>query len=227
MGVVLSGLLDDGTAGLIAIKACGGVSIVQDPADATWPDMPRNALLGDSPDHCVALAAMPALLDRLARSPAGPPRPAPANLVVEARIAAQEIANMGQETARPGRPSRLSCPQCGGVLNEIHEDRTTRFRCQIGHAYGPESLAATQVDALEEALAVAVRTHHERQHLFQRMGEMARQRGLGHATERWSRAAMEAERAAALIAKASDLLRRPAEPEPEPLATPDPGPRPE
>jgi two-component system, chemotaxis family, protein-glutamate methylesterase/glutaminase len=208
VGVVLSGLLDDGTAGLIAIKACGGVSVVQDPKDATWPDMPLSALRGDSPDHCVRLDEMAALLSRLSRSPAGPSRPVPPRIAAEARIAEQEIAAMGESIETIGEPSRISCPQCGGVLNEIDEGKSTRFRCQIGHAYGPESLAASQTDALEEALAAAVRTHHERQVLFRRMEETARARGLGHAAARWARAAEEAERAAATITAATDILLR-------------------
>lgn len=216
VGVVLSGLLEDGTAGLIAIKACGGVSVVQSPEDAAWPDMPLNALRGDSPDHCVTLAEMPALLNRLARSPAGSARPVPPRIAAEVRIAEQEIAAMGENIETVGQPSRLSCPQCGGVLNEIEEGKTTRFRCQIGHAYGAESLATAQSDALDEALAAAVRTHHERQLLFRRMEETARARGMRHAMQRWARAAEEAERAAALIASAAEILRRPVEPEPEP-----------
>lgn len=212
VGVVLSGLLDDGTAGLVAVKACGGISVVQDPADAAWPDMPRNALRGDSPDHCVPIQEMPTLLDRLARSPAGPARPVPPRVAAEARIAEREIADMGEDSGKLGRPSRISCPQCGGVLNEIEDGKTTRFRCQIGHAYGPESLAATQADALEEALAAAVRTHHERQLLFRRMEETARGRGLLHAAQRWARAAEEAENSAKLISTAAEVLRRPAVP---------------
>jgi len=123
VGVVLSGLLDDGTAGLVAIKACGGISVVQNPEDAAWPDMPRNALRGNSPDHCVTLVEMPALLARLARSPAGPACPVPPRIAAEARIAEQEIAAMGEDAGTVGQPSRLSCPQCGGVLNEIEENR--------------------------------------------------------------------------------------------------------
>lgn len=215
VGVVLSGLLEDGTAGLVAIKACGGVSVVQDPEDAAWPGMPLSALRGDSPDHCVPLAEMPALLDRLARSPAGPARPVPPRIAAELHIAEQEIAMVGEQTGTVGRPSHLSCPQCGGVLNEIEEGKAARFRCQIGHAYGPESLAAAQSDALEEALAAAVRTHHERQILFRRMEDAARAQGMPHAMRRWAQAAEEAERAAALIATAATaILRRPAEPEP-------------
>ncbi|MDO9710688.1 chemotaxis protein CheB [Paracraurococcus lichenis] len=215
IGVVLSGLLDDGTAGLVAVKACGGLSVVQDPDDAAWPDMPRNALRGDSPDHCVPLADMAALLDRLARSPAGPARPVPPRIAMEARIAEKEIADMAGETEQLGPPSRMSCPQCGGVLNEIEDPKTTRFRCQIGHAYGPESLAASQADALEEALATAVRTHHERQVLFRRMEDAARGRGMMLAAARWDRAAREAGQAATLIQTAAEILRKSAAEEEE------------
>jgi two-component system chemotaxis response regulator CheB len=210
IGVVLSGLLDDGTAGLSAVKACGGITVVQDPADAAWPDMPRNALRGDNPDHCVPLADMAALLDRLVRTPAGPNHPVPLHIVAEARIAEQEIAAMGRET-QLGVPTRMSCPQCGGVLNEIKEGKQTRYRCQIGHAYGPESLVVAQNESLEEALATAIRTHRDRELLFRRMQEGAESRGMAHAAARWARAAEEAHHAAAMITNASEMLRHPVE----------------
>jgi len=139
----------------------------------------------------------------------------PPGIATEARIAAQKIATMSERSETVGQPSRLSCPQCGGVLNEIKEGKTTRFRCQIGHAYGAESLAASQPDALEEALA-AVRTHRERPLLFRRTEETVRVQGMRHAMQRWARAARAAERAAALIASAAEILRRPLTPETEP-----------
>jgi two-component system chemotaxis response regulator CheB len=202
VGVVLTGMLDDGTAGLIAIKRCGGVSVVQDPADAAWPAMPRNALLRDSVDHSAPLAALPALLDRLAREPAGPSPPVPPEVAAEARIAEREIAVMAHEHPTIGVPSVLSCPHCGGVLNEIEEEKAVRFRCQVGHAYGPESLAAAQKDGLEQALATAVRTHRDRLALFRRMGDAARGKGLANAARRWDQAAAEAAAAADVIAAA-------------------------
>ncbi len=205
IGVVLSGMLDDGTAGLVAVKRCGGISVVQDPADALWPDMPRNALQGDSPNHSVTMADMPGLLDRLARSPAGPAAPVPPELQVETRIAQQEVAAMGDDVV--GSPSRISCPDCGGVLNEVQDGKIIRFRCQIGHAYGAETLAAAQADGLENALAVAARTHRDRLVLFRRMEASAVERGLAHAAARWRQAAMEAERSATLIADAITAMR--------------------
>lgn len=214
VGAVLSGMLDDGTAGLVAVKACGGISIVQDPEDAAWPDMPRNALRGDTPDYCVPIADMGALFTRLANMPAGPAVEAPKRLRAEVVISEQEFTVIPDEATLIGKPSRLSCPQCGGVLNEIHEGKTVRFRCQIGHAYGPESLAAAQSDALEEALAAAVRTHHDRQILFRRMEQDARSRGLEHSATRWKNAAENAEHSAEVISKAAAVLRRPAAPFP-------------
>ncbi|NKC32258.1 chemotaxis protein CheB [Falsiroseomonas selenitidurans] len=207
VGVVLSGMLDDGTAGLVAVKACGGISVVQDPADAAWPDMPRNALLGDSPDHCLPAAALPALLDRLARTSAGPSAAVPSWLLTETRIAEQEMAGMANSPGSVGLPSRMSCPACGGVLNEIEDEARPRFRCQIGHAFGPDSLAMAQQESLEEALSVAIRTHHDRKLLFRRMQEQAAMRGMTHATRRWQAAAAEADRAAGLIGRAMATLR--------------------
>ncbi|MGG5889002.1 chemotaxis protein CheB [Falsiroseomonas sp. HC035] len=207
IGVVLSGMLDDGTAGLVAVKACGGISVVQDPEDAAWPDMPRNALLGDSPDYCVPAAELPMLLSRLARTAAAASFPVSPRLLAEARISQQEFASMPPSSGAVGRPSRMSCPACGGVLNEIEDEKLPRFRCQIGHAFGPESLALTQQEALEEALSVAIRTHHDRRQLFLRMRQQAEQRGMRHASRRWQMAAEEAERAASLISSAIGILR--------------------
>jgi two-component system chemotaxis response regulator CheB len=217
IGVVLTGLLDDGTAGLVALKACGSVNVVQDPEDAAWPDMPRNALQGDSPDHCLPLNDIPPLLARLARSPAGTPRTPPPGMVAEAQIAEREAFAMVHPSSTVGQPSLFSCPQCGGVLNEIEEGKILRFRCQTGHAYGSESLAVSQAETLEHALSAAVRTHRERQVLFRRMEASARERGLSASADRWAKSAREAEEAASLIESAAAALRRPIAP-PEDMA---------
>ena len=92
IGVVLTGLLDDGTEGLIAIKATGGMSVVQDPDDAEWPSMPRNAVRRDHVDVVAPVSELGAVLSRLAREQAGPTVPLPDEYAVEDRIAAQEFA---------------------------------------------------------------------------------------------------------------------------------------
>jgi|UniRef100_UPI0035CC301E two-component system chemotaxis response regulator CheB len=207
IGVVLTGLLDDGTEGLIAIKAAGGVSIVQDPADAEWPSMPRNALERDHVDHAVPLDAMAALLTRLAAQDAGPSVALSAAYLLEDSIAAHEFGTMDAEIVAPGAPSHIGCPDCGGVLNLIEVEDAVRFRCQIGHAFTPDGLSAAQNDELERALGVAVRTHRDRLRLFRQMGDTARARGLAHAQQRWDVAFEDATDLIALLETAITNLR--------------------
>lgn len=210
IGVVLTGLLDDGTEGLIAIKAAGGLSIVQDPADAEWPSMPRSALERDHVDHAVALADLGALLNRLVRQDAGDSANLPQDVIVEDRIAALEFAVMEKDIVTPGQPSRISCPDCGGVLNQIETDEEVRFRCQVGHAFTPVGLGAAQNDELERALAVAARTHRDRIRLFDQMRESASSRSLTHAERRWQKASDDAQEMIEVLEHAIASLRRPA-----------------
>ena len=209
IGVVLTGLLDDGTEGLIAIKATGGLSVVQHPDDAEWPSMPRNALKRDHVDHALPLAELGPLLMRLVRQDAGPSIPLPEEYMVEDRIAAQEFAVAEPDIVTPGQPSRISCPDCGGVLNQIEVADEVRFRCQVGHAFTPIGLAAAQSDELERALGIAVRTHRDRVRLFGQMNESARARSLPHAQKRWTDAAQEAEQLIKVLEEAMSSLRRP------------------
>lgn len=207
IGVVLSGLLDDGSAGLVAVKSCGGICVVQEPEDAMWPEMPRNALAHDHVDHTASVADLPDLLNRLVKEPPGTMPPIPRHLILEAAIAAQEPEPM-PESPQVGRPSRLSCPQCGGVLNEVVEPGTTRFRCQIGHAYTAESLVAAQDEELERAMDSALRMHRERVVLFRRMQEKSEAQSLSHAAARWRAGADESEHAARVISDAITNLRK-------------------
>jgi two-component system, chemotaxis family, protein-glutamate methylesterase/glutaminase len=205
IGVVLTGLLDDGAAGLVAVKRCGGVSVVQDPSDAQWPEMPRRAIERDHADHIVPIREMGALLNRLCRERAGPRVQVPSAMDIETRISAQEFSP--GETPAVGQPSRLSCPQCGGVLNEVPDEGTIRFRCQTGHAFTSEGLIGAQTDELERALELAARAHRDRITLCRRMEEHAHTLPLTAA--RWRAAAAEAESAEASIAAAVAALRKP------------------
>ena len=208
IGVVLTGLLDDGTEGLIAIKAAGGLSVVQDPADAEWPSMPENALKRDHVDLAVPVADLAALLDRLVREEAGPTVPLPQEYIIEDRMAAQDFAIMETDLITPGRPSHISCPDCGGVLNEIHVEDEVRFRCQVGHAFTPLGLAAAQNEELERALAIAARTHRDRIRLFDQMRASAQARRLPHAEGRWAEASREATQMIEVLESAMSSLRR-------------------
>lgn len=209
IGIVLSGMLDDGAEGLAAIRRCGGITVVQDPADAEWPDMPRNAQERANAEYCYPAAELPALLQHLAWITAGPSVPVPAELMLEVRISCQEIGAISKEIVTVGKPSLLGCPECGGVLNMIGSESSPRFRCQVGHAYGPKTLVAHQTEALEVALGVAFRTQRDRQTLFQSLERAAIQRNQAEVASRWRSVADEAQHSAEQIAFAIEALRRP------------------
>jgi two-component system chemotaxis response regulator CheB len=171
IGIVLTGALDDGAAGLFAVKQRGGFAVVQDPDDAYCPDMPRAAL-----DHTDVDAV--ASLGEIARQlPAWTSQSVEEAPDVNSLIAAEaDIALQGstEYVATPGTPSTFSCPDCGGVLNEIEDDRRLRFRCQVGHAFNRASLHAAQSEVLEAALWAALRALEQQADLGRRLTAKAR-----------------------------------------------------
>jgi two-component system chemotaxis response regulator CheB len=175
IGVLLSGLLHDGAAGLDAIKACGGLVLVQDPDEAEAPDMPRSALAAVSVDACAPTSGLGEALARLIARPAGTPGSVPDDIALEVAIAAGRASS--GDLAPSVDPAPITCPDCGGVLSQLREGRVLRFRCQIGHGYTAEALEDQQGDALEEALRIALRVVKERADLVGRMAADARRRG--------------------------------------------------
>jgi two-component system chemotaxis response regulator CheB len=174
MGVVLTGALDDGTAGLRAIKRCGGVTVVQDPAEATYPSMPLSAMRNVRVDHCLPLAQIPALLARLSTEPipGGPREVAPPDMKLEVGMAAMDSSE--EKLDRIGKRSTFTCPECHGTLWEMNEEGALRYRCHVGHAYTAETLVAAQSSGLEDALWAAIRAFEENAKLAARMVERAR-----------------------------------------------------
>jgi two-component system chemotaxis response regulator CheB len=170
IGVILTGLLDDGVAGLAAIKACGGTTIVQDPADAAYPDLPAHAVRNVKPDHCLPLCSIAAVLGQLVTDgPAAAP-PVPTDIVAEARIAKQVLT--GASRVDPiGERTEITCPDCGGVLWEVKTDGTCHYRCHTGHAFDPAVLFSAQSSEMEKTLWVALRLFEERRNLLVRMKE--------------------------------------------------------
>lgn len=196
IGVLLTGALDDGSAGLVAVKARGGMAVVQDPEDAFCADMPRNALEVVEADYVVPLARMGSLLIRLASEEAvGVAADAP----LVTREAAIALATPEVQFEPPGAPSRLSCPACGGVLNEVNDHGMMRFRCQTGHAYAPDSLIGAQHMGVESALWAALRALEEQVDLGRRMAMRARASKHPRSATRYEERALAAEEQAALI----------------------------
>lgn len=162
IGVVLTGGLDDGTAGLWAIKKLGGTAIVQDPDDAMFPSMPRHALQHVDVDHCVPLAQIAPLLSQLVRTAAddGVRYDMPKHLDIEVKIAKLDPA-IDEDIRELWERSSYTCPECHGVLLQLKEGNRARFRCHTGHAFSPDTLLADITEGVEESLWTAIRNIEE------------------------------------------------------------------
>jgi two-component system chemotaxis response regulator CheB len=170
IGIVLTGMLDDGTAGLVAIKKCGGVTVVQDPSDAAYPDMPQNALDNLKVHHCVPAAEIGGLLEKLTRESAGKPQPVPEEIRIEAEIAERVLSDVAQVNSL-GNQAPYNCPNCGGVLWEIKKSKNQRYRCHTGQSFTAASLLIIQSEKIEETLWTSLRMFEERKNLLNNMAK--------------------------------------------------------
>lgn len=207
MGVVLSGTLDDGTAGLWAIKRRGGLAVVQDPTEAQHTGMPRSAINNVKIDHVKGTTAIAQLIIAAALDVPSEHPPMTDNderLRREVALAADPMNANRLELPYGGdaRPAALSCPSCHGTLWEIQEDRVVRYRCQVGHAYSSATLLAAQNRGLEDALWAACRTLDENATLARRMAERADASGHTIARTQFEAKAESASERAALIRRA-------------------------
>lgn len=171
IGVVLTGFLDDGTAGLAAIKQRGGTAIVQDPGTAEEPSMPRNALDCVDVDFSVPLAEIGPLLSRLVQQPAA--AEAPAAPALEREVAINRGEDLLENLGAIAEPAGISCPDCGGGLWEVKQSPPLRYRCHTGHAYTARTLEQAQAEDGEHALRSGVRALQEREMLLRRMASIA------------------------------------------------------
>lgn len=169
IGIILTGYLDDGTSGMMAIKRCGGICIAQDPDDAAHPDMPQSVVRHVGPDYCVPLAQMGALLEKLAARKIGVCKKPPVDLVIEAKIAQRVVSDL-KSVETLGTQVPFNCPDCGGVLWQMKHGELLRYRCHTGHAFTSAALLAQQSEKIEETLWVALRMFEERQNLISTMG---------------------------------------------------------
>ncbi|MEJ7771715.1 MAG: chemotaxis protein CheB [Geodermatophilaceae bacterium] len=197
VGIVLSGALDDGTAGLAAIRSRGGVGVVQDPAQALHSGMPRSAIEGAAPEHVVAVSEMPALLERLVGKDVDATiTSAPTELMETELDLSRMDAHAYDSLDRPGEPAGYSCPDCSGTLARIEDASVLRFRCRVGHAWSSESLVTQQTSATESALWMALRSLKERATLTRDMSRRAAERGHRRTAEMFGAQSHEALHAA-------------------------------
>jgi two-component system chemotaxis response regulator CheB len=185
VGIVLSGALNDGTAGLLAIKRAGGIAMVQDPATAAFPGMPKSALTYVSIDWSLSL---PALAEKVVELATGEAQELEGSVTMEEMDDEQksemrvetEIAGLNPRavTQAPhyGKISSYTCPDCHGPLWEIQDGPLLRFRCRVGHAFTAESMFEGQADNVEEALWMALNILEESEQLYTRLASTARER---------------------------------------------------
>lgn len=176
IGVLLSGPIDDGTVGLLVVKSCGGIAVVQDPKDAVYPTMPRSALENIEVDYSVPVSRIASLLGELANIPVekNTGHHVPEKAMIESGIEEMK-KNSPQDMAELGKPSTFTCPECNGTLWEIREGKLFRFRCRVGHAYSPVSMVEEQSEKAETSLWIAMRSLEENAELYRRMAAKERE----------------------------------------------------
>ena len=174
IGVILSGALDDGTAGLWTIKHRGGTAIVQEPADAEFSSMPESALREVNVDYSVPISEMADLLIRLTSEEISEEREISMDEIkkteIEVRIAAEE-SGFEVGVMSLGDISPYTCPDCHGVLIKIKDGKINRFRCHTGHAFSADSLLATVTENIENSLYSAMRGVEESIMLLNHLGD--------------------------------------------------------
>lgn len=203
LGLVLSGNLDDGTAGLASVKRWGGLAAAQDPEDALYGGMPGSAIAHVDVDRVLTLAEMPRFLEEAV----GMQVHDDTDEELAARGADEPdvtelAAALRAEEAREGVPSAFTCPECHGALWEVREGELTRYRCRTGHAYNVETLFAHQGEAMEAALWTALTALEERAAMAGRMAERMGQRGHPAVAARYAEQVAETEQRAELLRRA-------------------------
>ncbi|MCE6992949.1 chemotaxis protein CheB [Dyadobacter sp. CY323] len=209
IGVVLSGALDDGTAGLWTIKYRGGIAIVQDPKDSQVPSMPESAVSQVSIDFTVPLTEMGSLLSRLASEPAGETKQVTKGedekTKAEIRIAAEDITE-GIRIMDHGQLSPFTCPDCHGVLTLLKDGDISRFRCHTGHAYSADGLLTAIMEKVEDDLYSAIRGVDESIMLLNHVGDHFAEANHAGLAARYFQQAQKAGQRAELMRQAA-LLR--------------------
>ncbi len=200
VAIVLSGLLDDGTAGLSFVKSRGGMAVVQDPEDALFPGMPHSAISHVEVDHVLPVRSIAGLVTRLVRVPAD----GEAEEVDRDRDPAELEFGAAEHDGAIG----LTCPECGGALWEEEDGGSVRFICPVGHVYSPASLIGQQAGAVEATLWSALRGLEERVALMRRLADRMRLRSPQSA-ERFEQRAASDEKHGILIREVVEDLARP------------------
>ena len=165
IGIILSGLFEDGTAGMYAIKRCGGICIVQDPKEAEYSDMPKSVLNKIEVDYNLSLEQIPSIIENIKNHPLPHEIPVPKELRIEAELTERMMTDIN-EIKKIADPSDFTCPDCGGGLWSIKNDPVHRYRCHTGHVYTEQKLHDLQDENIQESLWVSIRMLEEKENLL-------------------------------------------------------------
>lgn len=197
ISVVLTGALDDGTSGTLAVKLRGGVTMAQSPDDAVAPSMPQSAIDNVGVDRTGTIALLAEHIATLANEAVVTAETSSKPSLEEAPL---EDEDMMPTTAAPEGPtSSFTCPSCHGAMWELRDGELVRYRCRVGHAYAPESMMAAQWEHVEEAVWTALRALEESEALAGRLAERAGKSGSTELVERYQERLLDAKKRAATI----------------------------
>ena len=201
IGVILSGALDDGTAGLWIVKEFGGLTVVQYPADAEVPSMPESAIQAVRVDHVARIGEMAALLTKLVSAPVPESLTPPGDqkrTEEEIKIAMEQ--NPLEHNVREfGDLTPYTCPECHGVLTAFREGGRLRFRCHTGHGFSADTLLAAITETVEESMWSAVRNIQESVIFLNHMGDHFSEVNQPKLAAMYFRKAKEAEKRGTMI----------------------------
>jgi two-component system chemotaxis response regulator CheB len=187
IGVVLTGYLDDGTVGLQTIKKRGGITVVQDPAEAEYPSMPKSALRYVEVDHSVPIAKIGALLTRLVAKPPANQKDFPTSpeIEIESKIA-EQLMNTKEfldSVNEIGSLTPYTCPDCHGAIWQLGEEEPLKLRCHVGHSFTGEVFSTEQSQSVENALWSAVRVMEEKVSFSRQLAERKKKQKLHKAAK--------------------------------------------
>jgi len=186
IGVVLTGFLNDGTSGMWAIKQSGGHTLVQDPNEAEYPDMPLSVLESIEVDYSLPLKAMANVIVQIIKdNQVKSAISAPEKIIAESLLS-EKMATRIESLDEVGESSLFSCPDCSGRLWKVINGKLTHYRCHVGHSYSEKDLVLRQSEATEATLWVALRMMEERNTLLKRISRENKERGLHKISQSYS-----------------------------------------
>lgn len=191
IGIVLTGMLDDGTSGMGSIKRCGGITIVQDPNEADHPDMPLSVLDNVEVDHNVSLTKMGELLKEIIRDTDPVEIEVPYDVKVETAI--DQRISTRVDNLTQFEKSEINCPDCGGGLYITQKEHPTHYRCHVGHSYTDRELLIRMSEVMESTFWTSLRMMEERRTLLLKLARKDQERGYDTSAGRHLQRAKEME----------------------------------